>query len=146
MDKLFPTLCLLWIASEIRILWHRRSGDPARKRDAGTLRLLVVVIGASAALAAGFAGLDVARFPRQLQAPLWWLGLALMPGGMGLRWWSIRVLARHFTVDVTIHPDPELVRRGPYRLLLNPSYPCLLVTFLAFSLFLRNFLSLEPIL
>src|SRR3546814_9206988 len=105
MDKLFPALCLLWIASEIRILWHRRSGDPARKRDAGTLRLLVIVIGASVALAAGFDGLDVARFPRQLQAPLWWLGIALMLAGMPLRWWSIRVLARHFTVDVTIHPD-----------------------------------------
>src|SRR3546814_12964703 len=77
MDKLFPALCLLWIASEIRILRHRRSGDPARKRDAGTLRLLVVVIGASAALAAGFAGLDVARFPRQLPAPLWCVGFAL---------------------------------------------------------------------
>src|SRR3546814_13393299 len=52
MDKLFPTLCLLWIASEIRILWHRRSGDPARKRDAGTLRLLEVVIGAKIGRAA----------------------------------------------------------------------------------------------
>src|SRR3546814_10446880 len=102
MDKLFPALCLLWIASEIRILRHRRSGDPARKRDAGTLRLLVVVIGASAALAAGFDGLDVARFQRQLQAPLWWLGIALMPGGMGLRCGSISVLERHFNVDVTI--------------------------------------------
>src|SRR3546814_7292149 len=146
MDKLFPALCLLWIASEIRILRHRRSGDPARKRDAGTLRLLVVVIGASAALAAGFDGLDVARFPRQLQAPLWWLGIALMPGGMGLRWWSIRVLARHFTVDVTIHPDHELVRRGPYRLLRHPSYPGLLVTFLGFALCLGNWLSLAAVL
>src|SRR3546814_12335226 len=82
MDKLFPALCLLWIASEVRILWHRRSGDPARKRDAGTLRLLMVVIGASAALAAGFDGLDVARFARPLQAPLWWLGIALMLSGM----------------------------------------------------------------
>src|SRR3546814_12223515 len=98
MDKLFPTLCLLWIASEIRILWHRRSGDPARKRDAGTLRLLVIVIGASVALAAGFDGLDVARFPRPLQAPLWWLGIALMLPGMPLRWWSIRGLPRHLPV------------------------------------------------
>ncbi|MFC3716386.1 methyltransferase family protein [Luteimonas soli] len=146
MDKLFPALCLLWIASEIRILWHRRSGDAARKRDAGTLRVLVVVIGASVALAAGFDGLDVARFPRHLQAPLWWLGIALILAGMPLRWWSIRVLARHFTVDVAIRPDHELVRRGPYRLLRHPSYTGLLMTFLGFALCLGNWLSLAAML
>lgn len=146
MDKLFPALCLLWIASEVRILWRRRSNDATQTRDAGTLRLLVVVIGASVALAAGFDGLDVARFPRPLQAPLWWLGIALMLAGMGLRWWSIHVLAQHFTVDVSISPDHELVRRGPYRLLRHPSYTGLLMTFLGFALGLGNWLSLAAIL
>lgn len=141
MDKLFPALCLLWFASEIRILWRRRSGDATHARDAGTLRLLVVVIAASVALAAGFDGLDVARFPRPLQAPLWWLGIALMAGGMALRWWSIHVLARHFTVDVAIRADHELVRRGPYRLLRHPSYTGLLMTFIGFALGLGNWLS-----
>src|SRR3546814_7056360 len=65
---------------------------------------------------------------------------------MGLRWWSSRVLARHFTVDVTIHPDHELVRRGPYRLLRHPSYTGLLVTFLGFALCLGNWLSLAAML
>src|SRR3546814_1807757 len=69
-----------------------------------------------------------------------------MPGGMGLRWWSIRVLARHFTVDVTIHPDHALVRRGPYRLLRHPSYTGLLVTFLGFALCLGDWLSLAAML
>jgi len=146
MDKLFPALCLLWAASEAAILWRRRSGDSARTRDAGTLHLLVVVIGASVALAAGFDALDVARFPRPLQAPLWWLGIALMLAGMPLRWWSIRVLARHFTVDVAIRPDHELVRRGPYRLLRHPSYTGLLMAFLGFALCLGNWLSLAAML
>jgi len=146
MDKLFPALCLLWFASEIRILWRRRSGDATHARDAGTLRLLVVVIAASVALAAGFDGLDVARFPRPLQAPLWWLGIALMAGGMALRWWSIHVLARHFTVDVAIRADHELVRRGPYRLLRHPSYTGLLMTFIGFALGLGNWLSLAAML
>src|SRR3546814_13025802 len=61
---------------------------------------------------------------------------------MPRRWWSSRVLARHFTVDVTIHPDHELVRRGPYRLLRHPSYTGLLMTFLGFALGLGNWLSL----
>lgn len=146
MDKLFPALCLAWFASECWIVWRRRSGDAMRSRDAGTLRLLVVVIGASLALAAGFDGLGVARFPRPLQAPLWWLGIAMMAAGMPLRWWSIRVLAQHFTVDVSIRPDHELVRRGPYRLLRHPSYTGLLMTFLGFALCLGNWLSLAAML
>lgn len=142
MDKLFPALCLAWFASESWILLRRRSGDALRTRDAGTLHLLVVVIGGSVALAIGFDWLDLARFPRPLQAPLWWLGIAMMATGMPLRWWSIRILARHFTVDVAIGPDHELVRRGPYRLLRHPSYTGLLATFLGYALCLGNWLSL----
>ncbi|GAA3911641.1 methyltransferase family protein [Luteimonas lutimaris] len=142
MDKLFPALCLAWFASECWILLRLRSGDAGRRRDGGTLRVLVVVIFASIALATGFDGLDVARFARPLQAPLWWLGIALMVAGMPLRWWSIHVLARHFTVDVAIRPDHELIRSGPYRLLRHPSYTGLLMTFAGFALCLGNWLSL----
>jgi len=146
MDKLFPALCLAWFASEAWILLRRRSGDAGRRRDRGTLHVLVVVIGASIVLAAGFDALGVARFARPMQAPLWWLGIALMLAGMPLRWWSIRVLARHFTVDVAIRPDHELVRRGPYRRLRHPSYTGLLMTFAGFALCLGNWLSLAAML
>ncbi len=145
MDKLFPALCLVWFASECWILLRRRSPDATRARDAGTLHVLVVVISASVVLAAGFDGLDVARFARPLQAPLWWLGIAMMLAGMPLRWWSIHVLARHFTVDVSIREDHALVSRGPYRRLRHPSYTGLLMTFLGFALCLGNWLSLVAI-
>ena len=146
MDALFPALCLAWFTSEAWILLRLRSGDASRRRDRGTLHVLVVVIGASIALAAGFDALGAARFARPLQAPLWWLGIALMLAGMPLRWWSIRVLARHFTVDVAIREDHELVRRGPYRLLRHPSYTGLLATFTGFALCLGNWLSLATLL
>ena len=146
MDKLFPALCLAWFASEAWLLLLRRSGDAGRHRDRGTLHVLVVVIGASIVLAAGFDALDVARFTRPMQAPLWWLGITLMLAGMPLRWWSIHVLARHFTVDVAIRDDHELVRRGPYRRLRHPSYTGLLVTFAGFALCLGNWLSLATLL
>lgn len=146
MDKLFPALCLAWFASECWTLLRLRSGDAGRRRDGGTLRVLVAVIGAGIALAMGFDGLDVARFARPMQAPAWWLGIALMLAGMPLRWWSIRVLARHFTVDVAIRDDHELVRRGPYRWLRHPSYTGLLATFAGFALCLGNWLSLATLL
>lgn len=146
MDKLFPALCLVWIASETWIGWRRRSGDAARTRDRGTLRLLLVAIYACVALAAWFDALDVARFPIPLRASTWWLGIAMMAGGMALRWWAIHVLARHFTVDVSIRPDHELVRRGPYRLLRHPSYTGSLLTFFGFAACLGNWLSLAAML
>jgi protein-S-isoprenylcysteine O-methyltransferase len=146
MDKLFPALCLVWFASESWIVLRLRSNDARRSRDAGTLHLLVVVIGGGIALAVGFAWLDLARFPRPLQAPLWWLGIVLMAAGMALRWWSIRTPAGHFTVDVAIAPGHELVRRGPYRWLRHPSYTGLLATFLGYALCLGNWLSLAAML
>src|SRR3546814_14213643 len=106
MDKLFPTLCLLWIASEIRILWHRRSGDPARKRDAGTLRLLVIVIGASVAPAAGFDGLAVARSPRHLQPPLSWLRLPPLLARLPPPCWPLPAPPRPPTLPPPPPPPP----------------------------------------
>jgi protein-S-isoprenylcysteine O-methyltransferase len=41
---------------------------------------------------------------------------------VALRAWSIVVLGRHFTVDVAIHRDHELIASGPYRVLRHPSY------------------------
>lgn len=146
MDKLFPAACLLWIASETWIGWRRRSGDALRTRDAGTLRLLLVVIYASVALAVWFSALGTARFPQDLRAPAWWLGIVLMLAGIAFRWWAIHVLARYFTVDVSIRPDHELVRHGPYRWLRHPSYTGSLMTFIGFALCLDNWLSLAAML
>jgi protein-S-isoprenylcysteine O-methyltransferase len=146
MDKLFPALCLLWFASEVWLALRRRSGDPARSRDAGTLRLLTITIYASVALAVWFGGLGAARFAPALRAPLWWSAVALMALGMPLRWWAIHVLSRFFTVDVAIRPGHELVRRGPYRLLRHPSYTGSLLTFLGFGLGFGNWLSLLAVL
>ena len=73
---------------------------------------------------------------------LFWAGLALMAGGLALRFWAIRVLARFFTIDVNIQPGHELIRRGPYRLLRHPSYTGSLMTFLGFGLALGNVWSL----
>jgi protein-S-isoprenylcysteine O-methyltransferase len=142
MDKLFPALCLVWAISETWIGWRRHSNDVMRTRDAGTLRLLLVTIYASIALAVWLGSLGVMRFPIHLRVPLSWLGIAMMLVGLPFRWWAIRVLSRYFTVDVTIRPDHQLIRSGPYRWLRHPSYTGALLTFYGFSLGFGNWLSL----
>lgn len=143
--RLFSVLCLIWIASELWLGWRRRSADPARARDSGTLRLLLITIYACVAVAVWFAYSGLARFQTELRVPLFWIGIAMMIGGMLFRGWSVRVLANYFTVDVTIRPDHQLIRSGPYRWLRHPSYTGSLMTFYGFALALGNFGSLVVI-
>ncbi len=138
---LFLALCALWFASEL-LIDRRRSIDAASRRDAGTLRLLHATIALSVAAGVTLAVLGIGRFPPALQPWLPWTGLGLMAAGLLLRAWAIRVLARQFTVDVSVRPDHELVRRGPYRLLRHPSYTGALATFLGFALALGGWASL----
>lgn len=141
-NQLFSVLCLLWAGSEFWLGWRRRSDDRSRSRDSGTLRMLLLTIYACIALAVWLASTGADRFAPAWREPLFWSGLVLMVAGMALRWWSIRVLAQFFTVDVAIRPGHELIRHGPYRLLRHPSYTGALMTFYGFALALGNFWSL----
>ena len=53
--------------------------------------------------------------------------------GIALRLWSVRTLARFFTIQVAIRDGHRLIRTGPYRLLRHPSYTGSLMTFLGFG-------------
>ena len=70
------------------------------------------------------------------------LGIALIPLGVGLRWYSIRVLGRYFTRDVAVSADQRVVERGPYRYLRHPSYTGTFVTMLGVGLATGNWASL----
>ncbi len=138
---LFSALCIVWAASEIWLGWRKRSDDANRSRDRGTLRMLLITIYGCLALGVWLAYQPAGHVVEHRRALLW-AGLALMIAGLLLRWWSIRVLARFFTVDVAIRADHELIRRGPYGLLRHPSYTGALMTFYGFALALANVWSL----
>lgn len=128
---MFVALCVAWAASQLWI-GRRRSGDPHKRQDRGTLDLLIVAIFASLALGGWLAWRDDGQLAARMPV-LAWTGMALMAAGLLLRWWSVRVLARFFTVDIAIHPGQQLVRRGPYRVLRHPSYSGALLTVLGFA-------------
>jgi len=136
--RLFFALCLVWLASELWLGWRRRSTDASRSRDRGTLRLLLVTVYASVALAAWLSYRGWLRYPPEWRFALFWTGIAMMVAGMLFRWWAVRVLAAYFTVDVTIRPGHRLIRSGPYRRLRHPSYTGSLATFYGFALALGD--------
>lgn len=63
-------------------------------------------------------------FPRVL--PAWPflapLGVAVQAGGLLLALWARRSLGRHWSGEVTVKEDHELVRSGPYRRIRHPIY------------------------
>jgi protein-S-isoprenylcysteine O-methyltransferase len=134
----FNALTALWGASEIWFGLRKRSADRTRQRDGGTLRILMVTIYACIGLGVWLTYLRSWPLPEPPRFSLFLIGMAMMAAGMLLRWWSIRVLAEYFTVDVSIRPDHRIVRDGPYRWLRHPSYTGALATFYGFALCLGD--------
>lgn len=114
-----------WIATEVALLVRRRSSGSSG-RDHGSLRWLWIatVLGCTGGVALSF--VPGWRLPGSARA--WYVaGVSAMGAGLLLRWWSVLVLGRFFTVDVAIHEGHELVTRGPYRWVRHPSYSGLLL-------------------
>ena len=50
------------------------------------------------------------------------LGLAMTLAGFTLMNWSVMVLGKQFSADVTIQDDHQLITSGPYRYIRHPRY------------------------
>ncbi len=120
------------------LLFTRNRGTGVQK-DRGTR--LVFAAGAYLAI---IAAIEIAKAPHlRTGANNWWafgLGIALVLVGVLLRGWAIVSLGRYFRRTVTIEPEQQLVRRGPYRLLRHPSYTGLLLVFAGFGLAIGSWL------
>jgi protein-S-isoprenylcysteine O-methyltransferase len=132
---------LIFCLSELVIAVTKRSGGGAVSKDQNSLRVLLRVIFLSI-----FLGIWVSRTARWGWLPhrhaFERVGVALFVLGTALRWWSILLLGKFFTVDVAIAPDHRLVESGPYRYLRHPSYSGALLAFVGMGLTMGNVLSL----
>lgn len=138
------SLSALWVASEVLLAVVWRSPSSARRHDAGTLRLLNVVIYASITCGFVLSASGVGRVA--LPGLLLWSGLAVIVAGLALRWWAVFSLRRLFTVDVAIQPDHELIRKGPYRHVRHPAYAGVLLSFLGLAICTSSWISALVIL
>lgn len=129
------------ISEAVLSLVRRARGADLPSNDRGSLRLLWIVIVVSVGLAAAFSDytpLQIHASRRLVQS----MALTLLIGGLTLRWASVWVLGRYFTVNVTVMKDHRVVDSGPYRFVRHPSYSGLLLAFLGLGLFFNNWLSL----
>jgi protein-S-isoprenylcysteine O-methyltransferase Ste14 len=145
----FLVASLIWMVPEW-LGWRRQMSRVARKEaageDRGSMVILVVLQWIGLALNFLLAGL-------WRGAAIWWhptaifaLGIALIPLGVGLRWYSIRVLGQYFTRDVAVSVDQRVVERGPYRYLRHPSYTGTFVTMLGVGVATGNWASVTCLL
>lgn len=65
-----------------------------------------------------------------------------MLAGMALRWYSIAILGRAFTVTVATQSGQRVMERGPYRFVRHPSYSGSLITILGVLVACANPLAL----
>ncbi|AOS00700.1 DUF1295 domain-containing protein [Xanthomonas oryzae pv. oryzae] len=143
-SSLFGALNLVWGGDELLLSRRRRASDGGA-HDQGSLKHLWRVLSEAVAVAVVLAYSGLAHWPQGWDASLQWAGCALIGSGLALRVWAIQVLARWFTVDVTIQPDHQLMRSGPYRWLRHPSYTGALLAFHGLALGMGNALSVMAI-
>jgi protein-S-isoprenylcysteine O-methyltransferase len=136
----------LWIVFEVVNSRIRRSADPTRARDRGSLRLIGVLWFAGIAADFWLSFLLPRASILHVRWLAFWLGLAFMFAGIVLRMYSMAVLGRFFTFDVAIDGTHRLVENGPYRYVRHPSYSGALVTLLGFGLALGNWAGLAATL
>lgn len=135
----------LWFALEAVGSLTQRARQGVRQ-DRGSYGVLIGLL--YAGLALGFwSSLSLPRATIAWHQPLLvTAGITLILGGLGLRWYAIRVLGRYFTREVAVQPDQQVVQRGPYRFIRHPAYAGTLLTLLGIGLAMTNWASIVAIM
>jgi len=131
----------LWILSEVILGGTRHSGSKeSKKLDKSSLSFLHITISLSvfSGVLLGVYGIGLIQVRHHLLSIC---GIFLMLLGLVLRWTAILTLRRYFTVDVSILPGHQIVKKGIYKYIRHPSYAGSLLSFLGLGLAFSNWLS-----
>lgn len=70
-----------------------------------------------------------------------WLGLLIMVLGLGLRFWSMRVLGKYYTRRLRVAEKQAIVRQGPYRIIRHPGYLGTICVWIGFAVAVGNWIA-----
>lgn len=130
-----------WLLSEIILNRARRSeAKDSSRLDKSSLRFLWIAILLSVFIGV-FLGVKGVGFIRVRHHLLSLCGIFLMLLGLVIRWAAILTLRNYFTVNVSILPGHQIVKKGIYKYIRHPSYTGSLVSFLGLGLAFSNWLS-----
>jgi protein-S-isoprenylcysteine O-methyltransferase Ste14 len=133
-----------WLLFEIWVFSRDRG-----KKEKGSLgggRWLVVALVIGITLALNMPAI-APMFNVQTHFPIYFvLGIVLIWAGLLFRFWSIQTLGNLFSTRLVIQDRHELITRGSYKYLRNPSYTAALVTFTGIGIAIGNWLSIAALL
>src|SRR5689334_12705104 len=112
---------IIYGLSEMLLTIVTRRGQRDASADAGSLRLIWIVVGASITAQFFVAGAFPAAMFRDVELARA-VGIGAFVLGAALRWYAIFYLGRYFTVDVRVAEHQHVVDTGPYRFIRHPSY------------------------
>lgn len=137
---LIAGICLGWLVSEIilsRLLFS--SAESSSTLDRSSFRVLWITIAVSMTIGCMLSGRGIGQFPRWTMS-ISVAGLVLVVAGLIVRWTAILTLRRHFTTNVSIREDHELVSDGLYGVVRHPSYTGSLLSFFGVGLTFASWL------
>jgi methyltransferase len=131
-------LALLTAVAAVRLAELARSARNRRALTADGARAVdephfVWMAALHAAVLIG-AAVEVVALRRPFVAALAWPAAALVAISMGVRWWVIHTLGRHWNVAIMDSTAHDVVDGGPYRWVRHPNYAAVFVEMLALPL------------
>jgi protein-S-isoprenylcysteine O-methyltransferase Ste14 len=146
---LFLAACLIWNIPELIGSFRqtaRATRQEAAVRDRGSMGILIGLQWVGIALNFSLAALLQAAAIPWHRTALFLAGVAMIPLGVALRWYSIWTLGSYFTRDVAVSADQKVVQNGPYRSIRHPAYSGTFLTMLGVGLAMTNWVSLFALL
>ena len=141
LNIIFYIANLMWI---LEFVFFRNKSRKGRYQDRWSFYGLVLTIGLTIAGSIWFNREGLGNWASLEIYPLFqWIAIVLYLLGLALRYFSSRLLGRHFTRHVNVDTSMELVSKGPYRYLRHPLYLGLFLLTIAFPIYLGNILALS---
>ena len=130
----------VWALSEIAIVIQTRRlrrNVSASKMDKGSAWLIRIAIYLGVGIAFAFHSFGWGR----VGWPVADVTAVLLLASVALRLWSVHLLGRNFSPEVSVDSGQELIKSGPYRLIRHPAYTGLLLTFAFLGLAFRSWVA-----
>jgi len=131
---------LLFLVSELALMWAKRSKTKTAKSQADRRSLIVFWMAIPISITFGFMQANFQEWTMQNNL-IAYLGLGIMLVGMLVRWKSIMQLKKDFTVDVAITKTHQLQTGGMYKKMRHPSYLGLLLIGVGLGIAMNSLIS-----
>ncbi len=132
----------IWIALEIGLVVRDRArGKGKTSSDKGTRAFNFIAISIGILAAAVLNRVQEFDFPGGKTPAIFFIGLAIMLLGMGLRYWAVATLGAFFRTTIETEQGQRVISTGPYQLIRHPSYCGWLLICLGYGVAVQNWLS-----